>query len=197
MIYSDRFETSFLTILGFEKVVFSSFWKWFWSYIVSVKASFFYLQALLLVVFSALKIGKWFWYDIFGLKLKFVRVTFDLLEDQIISFPGFLKDFLVCLRSARTLRFWITQNRIFFLILVRHAKSSRKLPIGFFIIFKFKQNWQDYIQKYTKFTICRPWWCRTTLTRDSALPLFHGWATNPKRYESSRDTLPVFNIYTS
>ena len=47
----DRFEGSFLVILGIEKDVFWTFSKLFWSYFGSVWASFSVLIGQLLVVF--------------------------------------------------------------------------------------------------------------------------------------------------
>ena len=52
------FEGSFLTILGVEKVVFSTFSKLFWSCLGSVWALFSTLKGPLLGVFSAQKVDK-------------------------------------------------------------------------------------------------------------------------------------------
>ena len=54
----DRFEGSFLTILGLEKVIFWTFSKLFWSCLGSVRALFSTLKGPLLGVFSALKVDK-------------------------------------------------------------------------------------------------------------------------------------------
>ena len=53
-----RFEGSFLTILGVEKVVFWTFSKLFWSCLGSVRALFLALKGLLLGLFSARKVDK-------------------------------------------------------------------------------------------------------------------------------------------
>mgnify|MGYP001790979268 CR=1 FL=1 len=58
LAHFDRFEGSFLTILGVEKVVFWTFSKLFWSCLGSVWALFLTLKDLLLVVFSAPKVHK-------------------------------------------------------------------------------------------------------------------------------------------
>ena len=54
----DRFEGSFLAILGFKKVDFWTFSKLFWSCLRGAWALFFTLKGLLLGVFSALKVDK-------------------------------------------------------------------------------------------------------------------------------------------
>ena len=53
LAHFDRFEGSFLTILGVEKVVFWTFSKLFWSYLGSVGALFLTLKGLLPVVITA------------------------------------------------------------------------------------------------------------------------------------------------
>ena len=54
----DRFEGSFLTILGVEKVIFWTFSKLFWSCLGCVWALFSTLKGPLLGIFSALEVDK-------------------------------------------------------------------------------------------------------------------------------------------
>ena len=54
----DHFETSILTILGVEKVIFWTFSKLFWSCLGSIRALFLDLKGPLLGVFSARKVDN-------------------------------------------------------------------------------------------------------------------------------------------
>ena len=96
----DHFETSILTILGFEKVIFWTFSKLFWSCFGRIKALFLDIEGPLLGVFLAPEFEKRLRISSFFVK---ILLFWDLIFHHFWcqkSFSLFFKDFLELFRKC-------------------------------------------------------------------------------------------------
>ena len=106
----DHFETSILTILGVEKVIFWTFSKLFWSCLGSIRALFLDLKGPLLSVFSAPTFDKWPKIEVFCQNLTLYMVIFNNFRNRKSHFLDFSKFFCKFIDLKKKNESWFKQK---------------------------------------------------------------------------------------